>query len=138
MQRALQQLGRVAERYALGRQRLGDEGAAMRWRRLGELADVGRTDRRPDPYSVAERWLEVVRPRLDAERARRRHQPFVLLRDVERDLEAAPLVLDEVEAGFGALVTMAPVDERVVACILGVTAPQRPLPISSRPSHGSR
>lgn len=136
MQRALQQLGRVTERYALGMQREGDERAAVRWRRLGELADVRRTDGRPDPYSVAERWLEVVRPRLDAERTRRRHQPFVLLRDIDRILETEMLVLDEVEARFGALVTMAPVDERIVACILGVTAPPRPLPIS-RPFSGS-
>lgn len=71
-------------------------------------------------YGVAERWLRLTRPYLDAERVRRRQQPFVLLRDIDRRLRDEPLALESVEAAFSDLTTMAPLDERVVACILGV------------------
>lgn len=120
MQRALDQLARTARHYATAAQGRGEEAAASRWRKVGALADHAVADHRPDLYAVAERWLELVRPRLDAERARRRHRQFLLLRHIDQNLVNEPLDLAEVEDGFGALAAMAPLDERVVACILGV------------------
>lgn len=127
LQRALDQLRRLTRVYAAAGRRAGDERSATRWMAIGALADHDRADHsrtasRPDPYSVAERWLDVVRPRLDAERSRRRNQ-LLLLRDLDRALEAEPLSLGAVEAAFGGLASMAPLDERVTACILGVPVP---------------
>ena len=75
---------------------------------------------------MAERWIELVRPHLDAERARRRHQQFVLLRDVDQRLVAERIDLTAVEAALGDLSAVPPLDERVVACIIGVVQPSQP------------
>ncbi|HET6582520.1 MAG TPA: SNF2-related protein, partial [Nannocystaceae bacterium] len=127
MQRALDQLRRVTARYARDASRQGDEVAAQRWSAIGSLADPSRDGARPDPYTVAERWLTIVRPHLDAERARRRFQQFVLLREIDKRLETEPLALATVEAAFGKLTAMAPLDDRVVACVLGVPVVHEPI-----------
>lgn len=128
MQRALDQLVTISRDYARVAQRRGAEVEASRWGRIAGLADRSVLDHRPDPYAVAERWLALARPYLDSERARRRHQQFVLLRDVDQRLRDEPLELHAVEAAFGGLTAMPPIDERVVACILGVSKPTSSLP----------
>jgi superfamily II DNA or RNA helicase len=120
MRNALEQLGRVAGRYAVAARKAGQEPIGARWAAIAGLADQSVSGPRPDPYAVAEVWLQLVRPRLDAARIRLRHQAFVLLRDIERDLDRQPVELDTAESAFGGLARMAPVDERVAACILGV------------------
>lgn len=144
MQRALDQLRRVTAVYARDASRRGDEQGAARWSAIGALADPSREGPRPDLDAVAERWLALVRPHLDAERARRRFQQFVLLREIDKRLEAEPLPLAAVEAAFRDLAVMAPLDDRVVACVLGVVVrsdreePRAPARGSDNPYERSR
>ena len=126
LQRALQQLERVTTAYAVAAQGRRAEATATRWRKIARLAEQRATERRPDPYAVAERWIELVRPHLDAERARGRHQQFILLRDVDQRLVEDPIDLTSVEAALGDLTAVPLLDERVVACIIGVVQPAQP------------
>ena len=126
LQRALQQLERVTTAYAVAAQGRRDEATATRWRKIARLAEQRVTERRPDPYAVAERWIALVRPHVDAERARRRHQQFILLRDVDQRLVDDPIDPTSVEAALADLTAVPPLDERVVACIIGVVQPSQP------------
>jgi superfamily II DNA or RNA helicase len=123
MRQALDQLDRVTRRYAAAARRGGQESTGARWSAINRLAERSTSGPRPDPYAVAEVWLQFVRPRLDNARSRLRHQAFVLLRDIERDLERDPLALETVESAFAGLARMAPVEERVAACVIGVPLP---------------
>jgi superfamily II DNA or RNA helicase len=135
MQRALDQLRWITEGYADAVRRLGDEETGRRWSDIASLADTSHLDRRPDPYAVAEGWLDLVRPRLDVARQRRRNQPFLLLKDIDNDLAESQLDLSEVESGLKRLVVMPPVDERVAACIIGVPVEAATVrqPVAARP-----
>lgn len=139
MQRALAQLRAATAAWATSAQRAGDEATARGWRRLGELAEPAAPDRvQPDPYLVAERWLELVAPLLDAHRARRRHHRYVVLADIDAELRSAPLPLDVVERALSNLPALEPLAERVSACILGLAAPSAAMPIPRTTHLGSR
>jgi hypothetical protein len=142
-QRALEQLARITRRWAATARKGGDEHAAQRWLALGELAESGRRahdDSGPDPQLVAEQWTTLIRSVLDAYRHTHRHQAFVVLRDLDPSLARVPLDLDEAEHAFAALPRLAPLADRVTACILGVprspTSPARAEP-AREPRHGS-
>jgi Helicase conserved C-terminal domain/SNF2-related domain len=149
--RGLEQLARITRRWALAARTAGLEHDAQRWSALG---DLGGAERRapeilgPDPQLVAEQWTSLVRPALDGYRRTHRHQPFVVLRDLDETLARNPLDLVEVERAFAALPRLASLAERVTACILGVPEPARlldpplapPTPLGglARSRYGSR
>lgn len=119
MQRALEQMTRSADgwhRAALGR---GDQDAAERWARLKRLAAPGPDDPAADPHDVAERWVTLVRPRLEASRQNRRSR-YTRLRDIDPELQADPLDLPTVEEAYQRITTTEPFSHRISACILGV------------------
>jgi superfamily II DNA or RNA helicase len=79
-------------------------------------------DRQPDWDEVASRWLDVIRPvwyeRLTA---RGRRKPL-LLKDIRRDLSALEEKLGtEVIRRFTSFPLLSPPDERIAACIVGVS-----------------
>ena len=74
----------------------------------------------PDPYAVAQRWLGLVAPVLELERASRRGSRYLVLKDINSRLLASPLSLDDVEREMTGLPIAAPLERRVSACILGV------------------
>jgi len=119
MQRALDQMRAACGSWAAQCRRQGDEAAAARWRVLAEAA-AGTAATRPDAYALAEAWLSLVRPRLEAHRRQHRRARYVLLRDIDRDLFASPLDLDTVEHECSGLLEELPLGERVRACILGM------------------
>lgn len=138
MQRALDQMAATTAAWAAGAQQAGDERTAATWRAIGALAAAD-AEERPDPYLVAERWLEVVAPVRERYRDAHRNAHYVLLRDLDRDLHAAPLDLAVVTEAFGALPMAAPLAERVTACILGVpgSPPATSAAVPPRTHHGS-
>jgi hypothetical protein len=75
---------------------------------------------RPDPYAVAERWLNIVAPKFEEYRSEARRTKYVLLRDITPRLLAQPFDLESVEEAFSGLEVAAPMSERIAACILGV------------------
>ena len=70
---------------------------------------------------VAEEWMVIVADRLTAARERPR-QAFVLLAQLDGELEATPPTLDELEDHLGVLPVVPSLDERVAAAIVGVPA----------------
>ncbi|MFP5579565.1 MAG: C-terminal helicase domain-containing protein, partial [Acidimicrobiia bacterium] len=122
MQRALAQMRSACAAWADQCRRHGDERAATRWMVLSEAAS-GTAEYQPDSYALAEAWLSLVRPRLDAHRRQHRRARYVLLRDIDADLVSTPLDLDAVEHECSGLLQELPLGERVRACILGFPAP---------------
>ena len=122
-QRALEQLVRITHRWATAARKAGKEAEAQRSLSLGELGALRRQahdDSGPDPQLVAEQRTSLIRPVLDEYRRKHRHQPFVVLRDLDETLARSPLDLGGAEHAFAALPRLAPLAERVSASILGV------------------
>ena len=78
-----------------------------------------------DPSSLAERWLDLIRPIwYDClKQQRRRHGPL-RLKDIRQVLLDSPLETHALKAAFTGidLGYLKPLDERIVAAIIGVTA----------------
>jgi hypothetical protein len=123
MQRALNQMHTITSHWATDADRRGDITDADRWRALARFATNDDDHAVPDPYLVAQRWLELVAPLLEAERAVRRRAPYLLLKDINTRLTAAPLPIADVERAMSDLPIAAPLERRVSACILGVPEP---------------
>ncbi len=120
MRRALAQMRSVTTRWAADEDRRSAPADAERWRALARFASPADDHAVPDPYLVAQRWLELVAPLLEAERVVRRRAPYVVLADIEQRLLATPLPLGDVERAMSDLPLAAPLERRVSACILGV------------------
>lgn len=120
MRRALAQMSVVLGAWTRRLQRESDEDGAEHLRSLARLSDVGSGPPPVELSLVAERWLSLVGPRLEQKRRERRSARYVLLKDIERDLIADPLPLDQVLDGFSGLPESKPLADRISACILGV------------------
>jgi hypothetical protein len=101
-------------------QRRGRELDATRWSTLAEIARTLIDESRPDPYAVAERWLNLVAPKFEEYRSETRRTKYVLLKDITPRLIAQPFDLEMVEEAFSGLEIATPMSERIAACILGV------------------
>ncbi len=78
-------------------------------------------DQQPDWDEVAARWLDIIRP-IWYERLNRPRSRPLLLRDIFKDLIAAktdlsPIIIEQ----FKSFPVLAPTEERVLACIIGVS-----------------
>jgi hypothetical protein len=93
--------------------------------RLSRLIKLLDGEDRRDCYdwdTVAETWLDLIRP-VWYQRLRRGSKKGLLqLKDIRKDLQEGPrrLPLPTILSAFETLPTLSPVDERVAACILGV------------------
>jgi superfamily II DNA or RNA helicase len=123
--RALEQLHEVVGAWAARSRADGDEETGARWQRLAGLARPSPDDGHADPFVVAERWLELVAPRLEAHRRTTRGRRYALLRDITAGLRADPLDLADVEAAMSGLPLAAPLGDRVTVGILGVPTATR-------------
>jgi hypothetical protein len=74
-----------------------------------------------DPYRVAESWLELIAPALAEYRETNHKARFILLKHVKPTLIDHQMPYDDVAAAFIDLPAAAPLDERVTACIIGVS-----------------
>lgn len=123
MQRALEQMQTMTATWAQGADARGDGDAGARWRALSRFTSDSDEGAQPDPYLVAQRWLGLVAPALEAERAARRRARYLVLRDINARLRSNPLDLQVVEREMSGLPIAAPLERRVSACILGVPEP---------------
>jgi hypothetical protein len=73
LQRALSQMDEVLTYWARECQRRGRELDATRWSTLAEIARTLIDESRPDPYAVAERWLNLVAPKFEEYRSETRN-----------------------------------------------------------------
>jgi superfamily II DNA or RNA helicase len=122
LQRALQQMHQVAAHWADGSSDLQEEAG---WRAIAQLVPGpvgdGEEAGRPDPYVVAQRWLELVRPAIEEHRRNpRRRRRYRVLGDITPHLKSAPLPLAIVQEAMTGLELAPPLHQRVTACILGV------------------
>jgi hypothetical protein len=120
MQRALTQMKRVIDEWVADCERRADMTDALRWRAIQRLTELRSVDEeRPDQYFVAQRWLDLMAPRLEAERLSSRRR-YVLLRHLDKALRSNPLDLEQVETVMSNLPVASPLAQRVTACILGI------------------
>ncbi len=91
-----------------------------RWLAISRLTSNAPSDSgQADPHQVAERWLRIVAPTLEAHR-RTSRQPFALLRQIEPLLRQHPIPINQVEQQLTGLNELQPLGDRVSACIIGV------------------
>jgi hypothetical protein len=93
----------------------------LRLRYLLKVLD--REDRRDcyDWDTVAETWLDLIRPVWYERLHRRSKKGLLQLKDIRRDLLGPKRIqLTTILSAFETLPTLSPVDERVAACVLGV------------------
>jgi hypothetical protein len=97
-----------------------DHEAAKEWEAIARLADADNDTHHRDPYQIAERWLQLVRPLREAARSSNRRRRYSRLSDIDASLKINPLSLRDVEESLAGLQALEPFDQRVSACILGV------------------
>jgi hypothetical protein len=117
--RALDQMSQVSEQWASNAARRGDRETSERWKKVGALATPSE-ETHPDPYLVAERWLELVQPLLVEARSAHRRSRYLRLKHITPKLRTEPFGIQHVEKMFTGLPLGAPLSKRVTACILGV------------------
>lgn len=116
--RALEQMQRLTGEWAEAAFKQQAYAEAQRWRRLQEVA-TGQASPKPDPYVAAQRWVDLVKPRLlDHQRSTRRR--LVRLKDIDATLRREPLGLTAVEKAMEGIPTVLDIDTRISACILGM------------------
>lgn len=79
----------------------------------------------PDPRSVSDAWLRVIRPRVEAAlkaRRRRRSRPW-RLDELLPSLEMSPIPAAQLWKAFERVPMLQPADQRVVSMIIGVPRP---------------
>lgn len=119
-QRALEQMADVLGEYATKAIKRSELELAARWKALASAAQAVE-GRRPDLESVAENWLDLIRPLwFEKLRDRKKRRRPLLLKDLRNDLLKKPFSIDEVEERFREVPVVESLDERIAACILGV------------------
>lgn len=120
-QRALDQMREVLSQYSKRAQKAGDLEASARWQALAKAAHPHSEGAKPDLETVAENWLDLIRPLWFAKLAdrRSRRRPLIL-KDLQAELIKDPFSLADVEARFSEIPVVDSLDERIAACILGV------------------
>ncbi len=128
LQRALEQIHIVTTAWAGQATRNRDEHNAAMWRTLAAIAanqtpsDTDTAGDEIDPYALAQRWIDLIRPRLDNRRQRQRRR-YQLLSDITADLIASPLDTNQVRQAFANLPLRPPLTDRITAAIIGIPNP---------------
>lgn len=119
-QRALEQMFEVTSQYASKAQKAGNYELAARWTALASASQMVE-GRRPDLESVAENWLDLIRPLwFEKLRDRKKRRRPLLLKDLRTDLMKKPFGIDEVEQKFREVPLVDSLDERIAACVVGI------------------
>lgn len=120
-QRALEEMEKVLDRFLENVAERQNQEALDHYRAIiGMLRDPN-PDRQPDWDEVAARWLDLIRPVWYARLKLPRKKPL-LLKDIRRDLIAEEATLGpQILEKFRAFPVLSSPDERISACILGVT-----------------
>lgn len=121
-QRALEEMQAVLGEYSAAALRVRDQETHERLDRVLSVFDEKYRGHGVDWDSLAERWLDLVRPAWYSRLlARKRLRPLTL-KEIRGDLLGEKkLNLDLVFAAFGSVEALSPIEERVVSCIIGVS-----------------
>lgn len=121
-QRALMEMKIILENYEEQARITGDADRTELVRQLSKLLDAD--SKEPvDPSSLAERWLDTIRPTwYNCLLERRKRQIPLRLKDIRQTLIEQPLTTQELQDSFTSsdLDYLKPLDERIVAVIVGV------------------
>ncbi|WP_415898072.1 SNF2-related protein [Neptuniibacter sp. QD57_21] len=71
-----------------------------------------------DWNSIAEQWLELIRPYWYEELSRNKTKRAVRLKDIEKTLIASPIPIESIRLKFSELLSAPSIEDRVVACII--------------------
>ncbi len=120
-QRALEEMGKVLDRFPENAAERRDQDALDHYRAILDMLRTKNPGHQPDWDEVAARWLDLIRP-VWFERLRLPRIKPLLLRDIRSDLlkeEATlgPRIIDK----FRAFPVLPSPDERISTCILGVS-----------------
>ncbi len=74
----------------------------------------------PDPRSIADAWLALLRPRMKKHFQTARRRSFWSLKELRPKLREEPVPLEQLEESFRSVATLQPVEQRIVSMILGV------------------
>lgn len=124
LQRALHQMDTTCRLWAEFARRQGDHDTAERWEALARIANPGAGDVLIDPHQVGERWQQLTRPLREQPGRRPRKSRYSRITDIDPQLREQPFQLTDVEAHLAELEHLEPFDQRVTACILGVSPPR--------------
>lgn len=110
----------VLGHYAKVAEKTGATSRVDSYRKLLLMLRSSRPDHQPDWDEVATRWLELIRPVWYEQLKAKRTKPLVL-RDIRRNLFARETELGPTcIARFHSFPVVAPPDDRIRACIVGV------------------
>ncbi len=119
-QRALQEMRLVLQVYKEEAALRGDRNREELVRKLLELTQP-ESEEPVDLGSLAERWLDLIRLVWYDQLTQRRRASPLRLRDIRQVLiEQEPLKTEDIQAKFSELRFLKPLDERIVAAIVGV------------------
>lgn len=120
-QRTLQEMRIILQSYQEQAAICGDRNREALARTLLELAQP-ESEESVDLGSIAERWLDLIRPVWYNQLIKRRRSAPLRLRDIRQVLiKQEPLKTEDIKAGFSReLRFLKPLDERIVAAIVGV------------------
>ena len=119
LRRALDQMSATCHSQAHSAFVTGDLDLHARWLAIARSAEPN-PDQPLDEYLVAELWLEIVRPLLEASRQRARKRRYTLLRHINADLRDHPFDLRDIEGRLSQVPLAEPFERRVNSCILGI------------------
>jgi hypothetical protein len=120
-QRAIDQLVELAKDLASTRLKARHLEDVAFLRKLIELLDDSQSELLPDWNEVASRWLDVIRPVWFEKLKEKRTKPL-LLRDIRKSLESDPdWLMAQIRKHFATIPSPKRIDERVKACIIGVS-----------------
>jgi hypothetical protein len=89
--------------------------------RLKQLLESPSKDHQPNWDEVASRWLDMIRPIWFERLTGKRNKPL-LLEDIRKDLLARPeWLIQSLEDNFREFPLLPGIEERIKACIIGVT-----------------
>jgi hypothetical protein len=122
--RALEEMTVVLRRFAENAGARGDQATVDRLVELLAVLEAPDRHRQPDWEEVAARWLDLIRPVWYEKLQDRRRQKPLLLKDIrpavlEAEEQLLPGIVGELGQDFPA---QRPVDERIIACIVGVSS----------------
>lgn len=99
----------------------GEQRAIDHLLRLKNLLESPSNDHQPDWEEVASRWLDMIRPVWFERLSGRRNKPL-LLKDIRKDLLARPdWLIQSLEENFREFPLLPGIEERIKACIIGVS-----------------
>lgn len=131
-QRALAEMAICVTHLAEHARQRGEQALADHLFEIDRLLASENLDAQPDWDEVASRWLDVIRPVWFEKLKSKRNKPL-LLKDIRKDLLSQPeRVARMVTEHFATLPVVVPADQRVKACIVGVTNRHRPAGRGSR------